>query len=753
MEEEEVFNGHCQNLDIAWNFERADGNVETYVFPVAIEWKEEKPMVLQSTLPDYIEKGGYLCLLVRRSTCVYIDGKERLHFDESKAKFTGGFVKSHYMLVELSPEDRGKEITIQREQIKQDVQTFNEILYGDKIGIVKHLFAEQGLQFMAACILFVFSAMLCLIGCILFIVYKRRMYVILLAFGMMCGSLWFIFDSFLYQIIFGNYHVDGPMEYMLLMLLPFFFNRYLNNEQGRRHEKIFFATDLLLMLNFIVHSALHFLKISSYEDNILKIDLCIAIWAVLIIGTIVSDIVKGYVKQYVLVAMGFLMILLFGILQIVVMLTQEDNHNALVLLMGMYMMLVFGCIHTILFMVREEEKAENAREESVIKSRFLANMSHEVRTPINAILGMNEMILRKSSEDLVRRYSTQIKNASNNLLDIVNDILDFSKIEAGKMDIVEAPYKLSRLLGDVKNIIEVRANEKKLNFFMEVDERLPENFLGDEGRIRQVLLNLLNNAVKYTQKGSVTLRVSMKELEEWEQDARSEYKTWGLRLDIEDTGIGIREEDMERLFGTFQRLDVQKNKSIEGTGLGLAITDNLVQLMNGRLLVKSQYGKGSVFTVEVPQQIIGKKRIGNLEQQMEKKWKESAGYEAAFVAPDARVLVVDDVSINVEIIKELLKDTKVQCTGVCSGKEALALCKKQDYDVILMDHIMPEMDGIETLHQLKEQCPNLCPVVVLTANAIEGMRNMYIAEGFSDYLTKPVFPEQLENVLKKYIER
>lgn len=387
-----------------------------------------------------------------------------------------------------------------------------------------------------------------------------------------------------------------------------------------------------------------------------------------------------------------------------------------------------------------------AEQANHAKSDFLANMSHEIRTPINAVIGMNEMILRECEDDTVIEYANNIEVASHNLLSIINDILDFSKIESGKMEIVENEYKLGELLNDVVTMVELKVKQKGLQFEICVDEKMPNTLFGDDLRIKQILLNLLNNAVKYTPKGSVKLKITG-EADSHENQAR-------LCIAVEDTGIGIRKEDISTLFDGFQRLDLDTNRNIEGTGLGLAISHNLAEMMGGRIEVESVYGEGSVFTLHLAQRIVGEECIGNFDKNYRKATGHSHKYEQAFIAPDASVLVVDDNQINLTVVQNLLKKTQIQITTCMSGAEALELMSRNEYDVILMDHMMPVMDGIETLKRSKQMLENKnkdVAVIALTANAVSGAKEMYLSEGFTDYMSKPIIGKNLEEKLAKYI--
>ena len=395
---------------------------------------------------------------------------------------------------------------------------------------------------------------------------------------------------------------------------------------------------------------------------------------------------------------------------------------------------------------KEYEKAKDeAIRANEAKSLFLSNMSHEIRTPINAVLGMNEMILRECTDKQLLSYAANIRSSGKTLLFLINDILDMSKIESGKMEIVKVEYAPEDLMMDLWNVIFLRAQEKGLTIHFFLDETLPRVLFGDDVRIKQIVTNLLTNAVKYTQQGTIEMKVT------YERQAEGEI---GLIISVKDTGMGIKKEDMGKLFESFQRLDEEKNRNIEGTGLGMNITMSLLRLMDGEMKVESEYGKGSDFTVTIPQRIICDEPTGDFETIRNRREQSLSKNQQSFEAPEARVLVVDDNSMNLTVFQSLLKRTKMQITTADSGKKCLELVQKQQYHIIFMDHMMPEMDGIETLHEIRKltNCPNHdTPVIVLTANALSGAREGYLKEGFADFLTKPIDGDLLEQTTVKYL--
>ena len=392
-----------------------------------------------------------------------------------------------------------------------------------------------------------------------------------------------------------------------------------------------------------------------------------------------------------------------------------------------------------------EEEVRVAQKASESKSNFLNNVSHELRTPINAVLGLDEMIVRETSEEHIRDYANDIQSAGKSLLSLVNDILDSSKLEEGKMEILPVEYELGSVINDIVNMIALKARDKNLKFDLDVDEHLPHILYGDEIRIKQVIVNILTNAVKYTEEGGFTMKLSFRKV------SGDEIM---LFCSVSDTGIGIKEEDMKKLFSRFERIEESRNRSIEGTGLGMNIVQQLLGLMDSELHVESVYGEGSTFSFEVRQKVVSWDEMGDFVESYRRSLESTGEYKERFTAPEAHILVTDDTPMNLTVIKGLLKPTLIQIDTATSGFETLDMICEKKYDVIFLDHRMPEMDGVETLQKMREKEGSKngdTPVISLTANAVSGARETYLSAGFVDYISKPIDSSKLEKMLMHYL--
>jgi signal transduction histidine kinase/CheY-like chemotaxis protein len=387
----------------------------------------------------------------------------------------------------------------------------------------------------------------------------------------------------------------------------------------------------------------------------------------------------------------------------------------------------------------ETERANNA------KTKFLAGMSHEIRTPINAVLGMDEMILRESNDTKILEYANDIYGAGQHLLSLVNQILDSSKIESGKMEITPVEYDLGDMIHTLFNIVVQRTTDTDLGLTVEVDKSLPRKLIGDEMHIKQVMINLLTNAVKYTREGGIWLRIK----------GQREENILHLYVEVQDTGIGIKKEDISKLFSEFERIEEKRNRNVEGTGLGMSITKKMLGLMGTRLVVESEYGKGSTFSFDLTQKIIDSETIGDFDERVNRLAAKHKKYKESFTAPGVKILVVDDNMMNRKVFIGLLKATQIAIDEADSADASVSLASKNYYDVIFMDHMMPKKDGIEALKEIRAikdgPCANT-PIIVLTANAIVGSEEQYLDAGFDGFLAKPIAPDKLEELLRNTLD-
>ena len=577
--------------------------------------------------------------------------------------------------------------------------------------------------------------------------------------------------------IFYDAQEAYEMQEYLVLLLPIFLALYFERNLHTVYPRRFSALLFLVIGNAVLQILLQLLEVRSLEK---MVNISALIVGIVCVTAIVSLLQYDYrhKRRRTLFSVFSLLILLAGGIVNVIMNTifqyTRDNTG------GQYSMALFAimmaAMHTLQIskeyranaeehaqelkekvemteqqnqqLIQAKLDADAARREALAaneaKGKFLAHMSHEIRTPINAVLGMDEMILRESKEPPIREYAMDIYMAGQTLLSLINDILDFSKIESGKMEIVPVEYDISSLIHDLANMTAQRAETKGLKLEVEVEREIPARLYGDDVRLRQVLANILTNAVKYTHEGTVWLRVHCRS---------TDNQTAILYFEVEDTGIGIKEEDLPRLSAEFERIEVDRNRNIEGTGLGMSITNQLLELLGSRLKVESTYGQGSRFYFEIEQPIIDSTPIGDFETRV-RQIAEDYNYTTKFLAPEAKILVVDDNAVNRKVLHNLLKETQIQVTGAESGKKCLELVQQFHYDLIFLDHMMPEMDGIETLRRLKALPDSPCkgtPVVVLTANAVSGAKEHYLAEGFDDFLSKPIVPEKLEVMIRKML--
>ena len=575
----------------------------------------------------------------------------------------------------------------------------------------------------------------------------------------------FSFLSFIYysietkalHLLFGNHTVHSVIVFLMLMSMPIFLLTYYVKRFDFKNTKAIHTVLVIAIINECVQIPLQifdvmdFMNMALVSHAILFAGIIVTICNLFMLPTEKEDV------KYILDIVALLIFGISGIGDIIRNYTLKAEHIEKCSRYGVTIYLLIMLITHMIGMIKKyvaaleenavllEQKVESAEKKNNAKTVFLTRMSHEIRTPINAILGMNKAIINEAKDEYIRECAEDVEGAAQALLGIVNEILDLSKIEAGKMTLAEGEYATSSMLYDVTNMIAVRAQTKDLQFVVNVDPNLPVKLYGDDIKIRQVLVNLLSNAVKYTNEGTVTMTLECERL--------ADERSVKLTCRVSDTGIGIKEEDMPKLFQEYERFEEERNRTIEGTGLGMSITLQFLKLLDSHLEVESQYGSGSTFTFAITQKIVDETPIGDFDKkfmQRKKKYQQ----EDPIKVKGNKVLLVDDYTVNRRIFTILLKDTGINVVEAGSGEECLKLVKDEKYDIIFLDHMMPGMDGIQTLEAFRtlEGNQNLStPVVALTANAIDGAKEYYISKGFDDYLEKPIEKEKLLALIEKYI--
>lgn len=734
----------CKTYSGKWERVRQDGTYETVKIPGECAAERNEVVTLQTVLPQKMKAGQYMCFRsAKQDMRFYVDGKLRQQYSTRESRIFGKMSAVVYVFVELGEEDAGKTMRVEAQTDSSYSGIFYEVYIGTPMGVWNKLFKSFGMELIVAFITLVLSIIAIGASVAFRLCYRKRMPLEYLGFGILIAAMWLITNSVFRQLMFPNLSLVNDMTFLMIMLLALPYLFYMNAIQNGRYERGYDVLEKIVMLNFVVCAALHMTGICDYTDTIGYISAFCVVCIMWIFITIFMDIKKKRMREYTFVAIGIFGACLAAVFQIFFYFQRSNLFNGVILALGLIILLLCSTINTIQEIVMMDREKQQAMSASEAKGRFLANMSHEIRTPIHAVLGMDEMILRESGEEKIREYAMDIRNAGQTLLSLINDVLDISKIESGKLEILPVEYDVSSLIFDIVNMMKMKARDKELDFQLDVDERIPSRLFGDDVRLRQILVNLLSNAVKYTEQGSVTLEVA------FDETSQESGQTVELLFRVRDTGIGIREEDLEQLFAAFERLDEKRNRQIEGTGLGMSITTQLLEMMGSRLEVESEYGKGSVFSFRLVQAVINPEPVENLGKRIAGRVAEYE-YQTMFTAPEARILLVDDNAVNRRVLVQLLKETKVQVEEASGGEQCLECVEKNTYDLIFLDHMMPGLDGIETLQEMRRRengCGKEVPVIALTANAVTGAREMYLQAGFADFLAKPVKPEKLEKML------
>lgn len=735
----------CDYIE-GWKVEAADGSRKEISLPADIETDEQGYVTIVKTMPSSMQEAESVLIYGYRTAIdVYVDGKERAVLDTADFRAFGRTTPEAMLLVNLFSSDAGKEVMIRYHGAgNEKTLKIRSILYGTQESIYSYLNLKYMPSFIFVTLIAALGLLFVLIDFVFHIMRGWHSNLGYLGLSALLLAGLQISGNEVRQLFFKNLTALEFLTRVSILLLPVPMALLNNAIQKKRYNKYYVGICILFVANTVVSIVLQILDIVDLNDMTGIFYTLVIIHFTAVIMTIIRDVKDGYGKELKFFFIAVTLLILSGILSFVCMNMSRLSNMASPSFLYNTGFLFYVAVITyadISELIKQNREREQAIYANRAKSTFLANMSHEIRTPINGVLGMDELIIRECQDEKIKGYAYQIQDSGQVLLSLVNDILDFSKIESGKMEIIPVQYRMCTLLNDLVNMVKVRAEKKNLTLKLKIQEDIPDGLYGDEVRLRQVITNLLTNSVKYTSKGQITLEMS------GERMGKDEIE---LRVRVSDTGKGIKEEDKQKLFTAFQRLEEKENRNIEGTGLGLALSQRILHRMGSELKFESVYGEGSAFFFSIRQMVKDDTPVGDFQ----KKYKQSLGkrkaHHAAFKAPEACILAVDDNSVNLKVLTGLLRSTQMQIDTASSGAQCFEMVQKKDYHLVLLDHLMPDMDGIETLQKMREAGLEV-PVIALTANAIAGAKETYIQAGFQDYLSKPLNVNDLEEMVRKYL--
>ena len=734
-----------------WTLVRENGE-ETALgeLPFYAESRPYEKVIIKNVIPDEYFGKTITFLSADKTLRITVDGEEIYTFGLSDERLFGNTPGSVVVFADIPYNCRNGELEIEMCSPYADYATYiSEISIANRDVAILSFLKNKVFDILCAILILISAVLLLVLSLVQRLTHKQTDGLEFLGFYLLLFAVYHLIETKVLETFYGNQTLYSNLIFIILMTTPLlaevYFYEFLS--ESRKTWKILMlvtVTNVVIQLSMQLTGRIDFMNMAFLSHGIIML---------LIIAAAVSMAkrlrrVKSLESK--IQFFGVIFMLEGALADLVRAYTIKVGDLGKFSRYGVCIFAICIVICSVIKMMREHvkfvEQAKNAAlAASVAKSQFLANMSHEIRTPINGILGMDTMLLKECRDDNLREYAKNIQSAGQSLLSIVNDILDISKIESGKLEILPVKYELFSILNDCYNMTKNRIESKPIEFNLQVSENLPSRLFGDEVRVRQIINNLLSNAAKYTKEGTVTLSLDC----EWK-----DREQICLIISVTDTGIGIRKEDLGKLFKEFTRIEENRNRNIEGTGLGLSLTKKLVDLMDGEITVESVYGEGSCFTAKILQKVVDAKPMGNFERQYQKFLNTEDSSILSVYAPEASVLVVDDVEMNLKVVKGLLKETGIQVDTANSGRECIEYVKEKNYNIIFLDHLMPEMDGIETLQHMKNLTDNInidTPVIMLTANAIMGVKEEYLKAGFTDYLSKPIQETEFLEMFLKYL--
>lgn len=702
--------------------------------------KKGEKVVLETRIPSFVIDSTYIYIRSsQQEVFFYVDGKLRKKYDLSDESLFGNATASAFVLCPMERGDRGKTLRVELSSPTSFYGTINPIYYGDEFNIWYQITHKNMFEAFVGVFMMLIGIVVVLVGVFLYNRYKANHALEFMGWILFEIGILVISESQIRQLFAKNISALGVNSYFTLPLIMTAIIFFSDEITGKRYHKAYKVMSIwsLLLLFFI--PAVVFTGIMEML-NTLWLVLITAVAYLIITGiNMYKDAKAGLLTNYYMVILGIVIFLLIGGLgHLLVNVIDILDSTGPFVCVGVIFLLIATLIYTINNIENVNAQKNKAEYERLAKDKLFAQLSHEIRTPLNAVLGMNELIKRESKEANITQYSQAIEYSGSMLLNLINDILDFSKAEAGDLALNPVEFNTADMILDTINIVDKRVKDKKLEFIKHIDPKLPKMIFADDVRIKQIIINILTNAIKYTETGSVTYTVNK---------VYNDDLDLCMRISVQDTGQGIKKENLDSIFSSFTRVNEKKNRNIEGTGLGLSITKYLVELMNGSINVESEFMKGSTFTIVLPIKPVGHDDMGPLDNTSLNEEERVA--DEVFMAPDAKILIVDDSKVNLSVIKGLLKNSRMNIETASSGMECLEKCKHFKYDLILMDHLMPEMDGMETFKNLRasDYASKDVKVAIVTANAYGDIKDEFMETGFDAYLSKPIQVKQLNEML------
>lgn len=747
-----------------WQYEFGDGlSGETELPGILPKTSTSDTVSFTNTIP-HLDHDIFFSFRARHSKIkIYIDNQLVYNQIDALADDDTWFTlpANVYHLIPVSIDDSGKSIKIETTcSSKQYLIKPGAVYLGERGSFFMHILKDKIPTIVCSLTLFIVATILLILWFVLTFIVKASFYEGLCLSGFTYTiSIWLFTETPMTQFLCHNNKFITVMAYELLCLAPIPIALYFSFGNHRpRTKKLSKIVASIPIFFWIFENFMHLAGFIPLQDT-LMLTQCLIVVELLMISWIQTSELLHIQKTKTKYTGSYWKIPFVGIATVFILGTTETlkymfgvnqyPDDGILIAVGILFYIISLAVESAVRLTHTSSELIKASEE---KSQFLANMSHEIRTPLNAILGFDEMILRESHEDKVKEYASSIQSAGDTLKDIINSILDISKIESGKLELYSTEYNSIQLLDNVISMSEALATKKGLDFYSYIDPNIPENLIGDSAHLRQILMNILNNAIKYTQKGSVSFT------------AKIAYQTkdsplCSIYFSVQDTGIGIKDEDRNRLFKKFERLDQEKNHNTEGTGLGMSIVVNLLKAMGSKIELDSTYGVGSTFYFTLEQCSVNDKKIGNFDEQRKNinlKNAESLDY----IAPEAEILIVDDVPMNLSVASALLERLQVKIDTADSGYKAIEMVQQKHYDIVLMDHMMPGLDGVAATQKIREMAENtgdiyyaFLPILALTANVMMGMKEMFMQAGMQDFIAKPVEFKTLSAAIKAWLPK